>query len=174
MVIPIHPKHLWLTICPACKMCRDKNKTEIEGLVNQWLPQLQNHSMKGSPPLTLTVLFSYTYRQEHNIIALWYASVSSWWKHTETLSQILGGALGIFLRGKRNIEGPREINDTTRKHTESTNPWGSQRLNHQPNSMHGTDLALLYICNRCAARFSCETPSNWSRGCLWLCCLPTH
>ena len=32
---------------------------------------------------------------------------------------------------------------------------GSQRLNHEPGSLHGTDLGPLHICNSCAAGSSC-------------------
>ena len=47
-----------------------------------------------------------------------------------------------------------------------------QRLNHQLDSPHGTDVGPLHICNSCVVWSSCETPNSKSRGCLWLCCLP--
>jgi hypothetical protein len=50
-------------------------------------------------------------------------------------------------------------------------PWahrGSQKLNHQAESTHGTDLVPLYIWT---AWSSCGTSNSRSRGCLWLCCL---
>lgn len=34
------------------------------------------------------------------------------------------------------------------------------------------DLGLLYICSSCAACSSCEFPTNWGLGYLWLCCEP--
>ena len=46
---------------------------------------------------------------------------------------------------------------------------GSQRLTHQPESMHGLDLGLLHRCSRCTYGF----PNKWHRGWLWLCCFPS-
>ena len=47
----------------------------------------------------------------------------------------------------------------------------SQRLNHQPNNIHGLELGLLLTCNRSTAWSSCNSSNNWSRCCPWLCCL---
>jgi hypothetical protein len=32
-------------MCPAYKMCRDKNAAETEGMANQWLAGLETHPM---------------------------------------------------------------------------------------------------------------------------------
>ena len=42
------------------------------------------------------------------------------------------------------IEGPEGDRNSTGRPTESTNldPWGSQRLNHQPKNIHRLDLGL--------------------------------
>jgi hypothetical protein len=71
----------------------------------------------------------------------------------ETHSQILGRARGIIWKKGGRIGGARGVKDTTRKITESTNLGhkGSQRLEHQPKSMHGTDLGSLNMFNRCTA-----------------------
>jgi len=67
---------------------------------------------------------------------------------------------------------PKEDRGTTGRPIESTNlnPWGYQRLNHQPKSEYGLDLEPLNICSRCAAWPSYDFP-NWSEGCPWICCL---
>ena len=85
----------------------------------------------------------------------------------------IGGAQESCGRGEglRELEGSREPQEDP----QSQLSWahgGSQRLNHQPKRMHGLDLSPLYICSRYAAWSSCGSPNNWSRGCLWLCCLP--
>ena len=54
-------------------------------------------------------------------------------------------------------------------------PWtdvGSQRLNHQPESILGLDLEPLHTCIRCAVCRHEVSPNNWSWGCLWLSSLP--
>jgi hypothetical protein len=48
---------------------------------------------------------------------------------------------------------------------------GSQRLHHQPNSIHGLDLVTLHVCSRSVELSPCGSPNSWRRGCLWLCCL---
>ena len=96
----------------------------------------------------------------------------------ETHSQTLGRAWGILRkRGRNDLQEPERSstetrnlqNQLTRAHRDS------QSLSHQPESMHGTDLSPLHICNSCVAWFSYGTPiiRVWegSRGCLWLCCL---
>lgn len=50
---------------------------------------------------------------------------------------------------------------------------GSQKLNHQPNMVHGLDLDLLHICSRCTAWSSCGSPNNGSRSDTSLIYLPT-
>jgi hypothetical protein len=49
---------------------------------------------------------------------------------------------------------------------------GSQRLNHKQESVHGTDLVPLQVCNRCTAWSSSGTSKNKSRSYPWLSCLP--
>jgi hypothetical protein len=53
----------------------------------------------------------------------------------------LGDSYG---RIEGRIIGPRGNRNSTERPTESTNldPWVSQRLNHQPKSIHGLDLGL--------------------------------
>jgi hypothetical protein len=41
---------------------------------------------------------------------------------------------------------------------------GSQRRNHQPKSLHGLDLGSLHIGSRCAACFSCASPTTGQRA----------
>jgi hypothetical protein len=43
-----------------------------------------------------------------------------------------------------SIMGPKEDRKSTGKPTESTNmdPWGCQRLNHQPKNIHRLDLGF--------------------------------
>ena len=50
------------------------------------------------------------------------------------------------------VAGPKEDWNSTGRPIESINldPWGSQRLNHQPKNIHRLDLGLLYIYSRCA------------------------
>ena len=52
----------------------------------------------------------------------------------------------------------------------------TQRLNHQPNTMHGLDLEVLTVCSRCASWSLCGSPNNCSGAvsdlasvtCLWI------
>jgi hypothetical protein len=60
----------------------------------------------------------------------------------------IGGRIGT--EGDKNSKGrPRESNNL--------DPWGSQRLNHQPKNIHRLDLGLPHICNICVAWSSCES-----------------
>jgi hypothetical protein len=47
-----------------------------------------------------------------------------------------------------------------------------REVNHQPKSIQGPELGPLHICSRNVAWFSCGSPNNWNRGCLWYCSLP--
>ena len=58
----LHPK-----ICPAYKMCRDKDGAETEGMVNQCLAQLETHPMLENQSLTLLMILCYVCRQELSI-----------------------------------------------------------------------------------------------------------
>ena len=42
---PNHPQNLQPKICPAYKICRDKDGAEIEGTANQCLAQLETYPM---------------------------------------------------------------------------------------------------------------------------------
>lgn len=42
-------------ICPAYKKCRDKDREDMEGMANQWLPQTETHLMGKNQPLTLLI-----------------------------------------------------------------------------------------------------------------------
>ena len=56
-----------------------------------------------------------------------------------------GIELGDFYgRVGGRTEGPRGDKNSTGRPTESTNldPWGSQRLNHQPKNIHELDLVF--------------------------------
>lgn len=48
---PSQPQNLWPTICPSYKICWDKGCAEIVGVANQWLFQLETHTMRGSSSL---------------------------------------------------------------------------------------------------------------------------
>jgi hypothetical protein len=74
----------------------------------------------------------------------------------ETHSQALGKAQGILQKRTGRILGVRGVKDSTRTPTESTRAHkGSQRLNQQPGSLHGTGLGLLRVCYSCLAWTSC-------------------
>jgi hypothetical protein len=51
-----HPQNLQIKICPAYKMCGDKDGAETGGVVNQCLYQLETHPVGESPPLTLLMI----------------------------------------------------------------------------------------------------------------------
>ena len=50
-------------------MYREKYGTECEGMINQWLDQLETHPMVESQPLTLFMILCYAYRQALSITA---------------------------------------------------------------------------------------------------------
>ena len=114
--------------------------------------------MKESSLLILLMIFCYNCKQEPSKLVLWEPSPK--------LMQTAG-------RGGGRIEKAREFKVTTRKPTELTNLdlKGSQRMNHQPESMHGMGLVLLHICNRCASWTSCGYTNSSCKSDIWLCCL---
>lgn len=63
---------------------------------------------------------------------------------TDTQSQTVGGAWGLFWKNRRKDGGPEGNRNSTGRPMESTNldPWGSQSLNHQPKNIHELDLSL--------------------------------
>lgn len=82
----------------------------------------------------------------------------------ETNSQTLGVAWGIlWKRGWKDWKSQRGRGYHKKTYTQLT--WahrGLQKLNQQPNSMHGMDLVLLQICNICTSLSSCETSNSRS------------
>jgi hypothetical protein len=65
---------------------------------------------------------------------------------------------------KESRERLRETEGSTvQEDLQSLGLWGgvSQRLNHQPKSVHGLDLGPLHRCSRCAAWCLCGFPPNW-------------
>lgn len=79
---------------------------------------------------------------------------------------------------RNRIERVRGIKDT-RIPTESTNlgPWELTET-EPPTKEHASprpDTSTpRYICSRYADWSSCGSTNNWSRVCLWLCCLPLN
>jgi hypothetical protein len=110
-------------MCPAYKMCRDKNRTEKEGMINEWLAQIETRLMGNNLFLTLLMILYYACREELSITILWEDPLNSWLKHAETkhlnIRRSFGSLreeLGNWLRNPKEIETP----------TVSTNldPWG--------------------------------------------------
>ena len=58
-------------------------------------------------------------------------------------SQAVDGALGVLWKNREDCDPEGDKNSIGRP-TESTNldPWDSQRLNHQPKSIHRLDLGF--------------------------------
>ena len=66
------------------------------------------------------------------------------------IRQSLAGLVAESGEGLKELEGSR----TQQRDLWSQLTWAhgvSQRLNHQPKSMHGLDLRVLHICNQYAA-----------------------
>lgn len=137
----------------------------------------ETHPMREreSQPLAVLMIFCYTCRQEPSINVFWEASPRSYWKQQRPIAKHLSGAWGIlWKRGRKDWSRQRgqRHHKTLQKQTTLVHR-ASQRLNHQPNSMHGMDLGPIYICNRYVTWSSHGTPNHWSRGCcLWVCSLP--
>lgn len=53
------------------KMYSDKDREEIEGIVNQWLSQFETHTVGKNHSMAVLMIFSYIYRQEPSITGLW-------------------------------------------------------------------------------------------------------
>jgi hypothetical protein len=85
--------------------------------------------------------------------------------------------LGVELMEElwEGTEDPEGNRNSTGRPTESTNldPWGSQRLNQQPKSTQGLDLALPppHRCSRVYSLVFMWVPNNWSRSYPKSCCL---
>ena len=72
----------------------------------------------------------------------------------------------LYGRAEEGLQAP-EGTGTPQEDQQSQLTWtlgGSQRLNHQPKSIHGLDLVLPCICSKCPAWSSCDSPNNWSGG----------
>jgi len=54
------PTNLQPQICPSYKMCRNKDRAEIEEMANQWLTQPETHPMGERQPLTWLMILCYT------------------------------------------------------------------------------------------------------------------
>ena len=63
---------------------------------------------------------------------------------TDTHSQTVDGAWGLLWKNRRKDCNSKGDRNSTGRPTESTNldPWGFQRLNHQPKNIHRLDLGL--------------------------------
>jgi hypothetical protein len=79
----------------------------------------------------------------------------------EIYSQTLGGVWGILSKESGEDYKSLRVKNNTRNPTESTNR-NSQRLNHQQENMHGTELDPLHICNRCTGWSSYGTLNSRS------------
>jgi len=139
-----------------------------EGMSKQWLVHLEIHTVRESPPLTLLVIFCCTWRQEHSITLIWDG------KRCKDPQLNIRQSLGdIVEEGEKWLKKP-ERSRTVLENLKNQVTWDhrvSLRLNHQPESMHGTDLGPLHILNRCAAWSSFWATNSRRQGCLWLCCL---
>jgi hypothetical protein len=60
----------------------------------------------------------------------------------DTHSQIVDGARGLLWKNRRKDCSPEGDRNSTGRPT-NQDPWGSQRLNPQPKSIHGLDLTPL-------------------------------
>jgi hypothetical protein len=91
--------------------------------------------------------------------------------HRQTLDRAQESCEGVG----RRIRGSGGGRNSTGRPTESITYTlgGSQRLDHQPKSIHGLDLGpLAQMCSRCMAWSSCRSPNSKSRSCPWPCSLP--
>ena len=152
------PQNLQLKICPAHKMCKDKDGAETEGRANQWLPQLEAHSIWESQPLTLFKILCYAYRQEPNITLSGEALSRPRWRHihrpTAKYQADLGkscGRVGYGIKLARGSSIQQEYLESqiTRDH------WVSET---------GLDIDHLYICGKYATCYSYGSLNKWSRG----------
>jgi hypothetical protein len=51
-------------MCPAYKMCRNRDGAEMKGRANQCLGQFKTHPMEESQSLTLLMILCYVFTQE--------------------------------------------------------------------------------------------------------------
>ena len=83
-------------------------------------------------------------------------------RDADTHSQTVDRTSGLFWKNRKKDSGPEGDRNSTGRQIDSTNLdcWGSQRLNHQPKSIHGLHLGLPAH-SRCAAWSSC---GSWTAG----------
>jgi hypothetical protein len=65
MRTPTQPQNLQPSICPAYKICRGEDGAEIEGMA-----QVEKHTRRENPSLTLLMIFCHTCRQEPSITVI--------------------------------------------------------------------------------------------------------
>jgi len=94
---PTQPQNVKPPICPACKMCRGKDRAEFSERANQRLAQLETQAMRDSPRLTLLMIFCYTSRQMPSITVIREAFTPQLMRtDLQTHNQILKVAWGIL------------------------------------------------------------------------------
>jgi hypothetical protein len=118
---------------------------ETEGRANQKPAQLETHLMGKHQSLTLLIALYYTCRHESNMLSserLNSADDSDRCRYPQTNS---GWGWGLLWKNRRKNCGLEGNRNFTRRQTEPINlePWGSQRLSHQPKSIHQLDLGPL-------------------------------
>ena len=65
-----YAQNLLPQVYPAYQKCRNKDGTETDGMANQWLAQLEIHSMGRHQSLTLLMILCYACKQEPSITVL--------------------------------------------------------------------------------------------------------
>ena len=141
--------------------------------INDW-SSLKPMSWEGAQHLKLLMIFCYISKEVPSITFIRGFNQQLTEIDAETHSQTLNGAQEILWKRGRNA--CRSVKDTTKKKKPPPNqlPWAHrrpQRLNHQAESMLGTDLDPLHIWNSCVPWSSHGTPKNGSWGYIWLCCM---
>lgn len=83
----------------------------------------------------------------------------------ETHSQTLCRAQGIIQKRKKDCRSQRnQVQHHKNPQNQLTTAHrGSQRMNQQLRTVHGTDLSLLHICQSYATLSFCATP-KWEQG----------
>jgi hypothetical protein len=163
-----YPQNLWPKMCPAYKMCRNKDGAEIEGMANQWLTQIEIHPIGKKQSLILLMILCYACRQDPRVTDLWEGPLSSQWKQTCRLTHKhymeLRESCG---RVGRRIEGPEKDKDSIGRITVSTHldSWGLPETEPPTKECTWAGPSPPHIYSKHAAWFSCGSPKNWSRSC---------
>lgn len=119
--------------------------------------------------LTLLMMLCYVYRQEPSITVFWETSSTADGTDAETQSQTIEAALVVLWKsGTQNWAIPQDLQ------RQLTGVLGAYRDWTTKHSVCRADLGAIHISSRCADWSSCESPNNWSRGCLWLSCHRTR